>query len=77
MTTKSIQIQAETTQLIAEVKVWNWSLVSDAQIQEAMNKIKDWETRKLKIGSDFQEYLAMITRWYPSQISAPGCEYAI
>ena len=33
-------------------------------------------TFKLKIGSEFQEYLAMVTRWYLEQLEGSGSEYA-
>ena len=76
MTTKRIQTLAAIEELLDEVKVRNWSLATDAQIQGAMNEISNWQTRKLKIGSDFQEYIAMTTRWYPAQLDEPGSEYA-
>ena len=40
-----------------------------------MQRITDWECRKLKVGTDFQEFLAMITNWHPDQLLQPGSEY--
>ena len=46
------------------------STVISAMESEADN------TFKLKIGSEFQEYLAMVTRWYLEQLEGSGSEYA-
>ena len=73
---KKMQCQAEMSQLLEEVRVRNWTGATDAQIQEAMKSIKDWQARKLKIGSVFQEYTAMMTRWHPSTLEVAGSEYS-
>ena len=37
-----------------------------------MQRIRDWEIRKLKVGTDFQDYKAIVTKWH--QLSQPGSE---
>ena len=76
MTRQKIQCKADMKQLLEEVKVRRWKTGSAYQLKEALNRIKDWQTRKLKIGSEFQEYLAMVTRWYLEQLEGSGSEYA-
>ena len=76
MTRQKIQCKADMKQLLEEVKDRRWSTGSAYQLKEALNRIKDWQTRKLKIGSEFQEYLAMVTRWYLEQLEGSGSEYA-
>ena len=43
----------------------DWDDAEDAQIQDAMQRVREWESRKLKVGTDFQEYISMVTKWHP------------
>ena len=49
------QVQSAMEELIAEVKVRVWKEAEDDQVQDAMRKVSDWESRRLKVGSNFQD----------------------
>ena len=61
--------------MLTEVKVMDWDDAEDVQIQEAMNKVDRWESRKLKVGENFQEYQGMVEAWHPDQLTQPGSDY--
>ena len=72
---KLIQIQGAMNQLLTDVRVMDWDEAEDAQIQDAMLVVRDWESRKLKVGTDFQDYKAMVTNCQQHQLTQPGSEY--
>jgi hypothetical protein len=59
MTTKLIQIHGAMNHLLTVVWVMDWD---EAKIQDAMQRVRDWESRKLKVGTNFQDYKAMVTK---------------
>ena len=63
-------------QLLTEVRVMDWDEAEDAQIQDDMQRVRDWESRKLKVCTDFQDYKAMVTKWPQHQLTQPGSEYS-
>ena len=75
MTTKLIRIQGALNQLLTEVRVMNWDNAEDAKIHDAIQRVRGWESRKLSVGTDFQDYEAMVTKWHPPQLTQPGSEY--
>ena len=62
-------------QLLTEVRVRDWVDAEDAQIQEDMNKVDRWKSRKFKVGENFQEYQGMIEAWLPGQLTQPGSDF--
>ena len=50
------QVQSAMEELLAEIKVRHWKEAEDDQVQDAMRKVRDWESRRLKVGSNFQDY---------------------
>ena len=47
----------------------------DAQILDAMQSVRGWESRKLSVGTDFQDYEAMVTKWHKPQLTQPSSDY--
>ena len=71
MTSKLIWIQGSMNQLLTEAKVMDW----DAQIQDAIQRVRGWESRKPSVGTDFQDYEAMVTKCQRLQLPQRGSEY--
>jgi peptide subunit release factor 1 (eRF1) len=42
--TKKNQVQSAIEELLAEVRVRDWQRAEDAQVQQAMRKVRDWES---------------------------------
>ena len=72
MDTKFNQVKSAMHQLLTEAQVLDWE---DAQIKEAMHKVDRWESRKLEVGKNFQDYKGMVSSWFKDQLSQPGSEY--
>ena len=70
------QVQSAMEELLAEIKVRVWKEAEDDQVQDAMRKVSDWESRRLKVGSNFQEYKSLMTKCCHSQLTDPGSEYS-
>ena len=62
--------------MLTEVKVRDWEDAEDAHIQEAMHKVDRFESKRMKVGTDFQDYKGMVEAWFVDQISQPGSEYS-
>ena len=62
-------------QLLTEVRVRDWVDAEDAQIQEDMNKVDRWKSRKFKVGENFQEYQGMVDAWHHDWHTLPGSDY--
>ena len=69
------KVQSAMEELLAEIKVRDWKEAEDDQVQDAMRKASDWESRRLKVGSNFQEYKSLMTKFCYSQLTDPGSEY--
>ena len=41
-----------------------------------MQKVRDWETRRLKVGDNFQDNKGMVETWFKDQVTDPGSEYS-
>ena len=63
-------------ELLDEVKVREWEEADDAQVQEALNRMIHWESRRLEIGKNFVEYKGVVQTWNPSDVSEEGSEYS-
>ena len=59
MITKRSQVQSAMEELLTEVKCRDWE---DAEVQEAMHKVRDWESRRLveDFNSEFLEAIGWI-----------------
>ena len=72
MITKQNQVQSAMEELLAEVKVRDWEEADDAQIQEAMNRVRDWESRRLGVGDNFLDYKGMVATCLWTRSASPA-----
>jgi hypothetical protein len=62
--------------VLAEIKVRVWKEAEDDQVQDAMRKVSDWESRRLKVGHNFQEFKGLMTKFCQDQLTDPSSEYS-
>ena len=76
MDTKFNQVKSAMHQLLTEPQVMDWEDPEDVQIQQAMHKVVRWETRRLEVDKNFQDYGSLVSIWARDQISQPGSNYS-